>query len=72
MTVRMYTANLDFATGPRKDAGALRRMLHLPARLQAAVRRGTVPDLAEPQILFVQEAKTGRVTRMLGGTRFVE
>jgi hypothetical protein len=65
--VRMYTANLDFATGPTKDMGALRRMLGLPKRLKAAVRKGTVPDLAEPQILFVQEAKTGRVSSLLAG-----
>lgn len=53
--IRMVTANLDFATGNRRDRPYLRRLGGL-ARRPARPRR---------RILFLQEAKTGRVRLLL-------
>lgn len=65
--VRLITANLDFATGPRRDRGYLRRLAGLSRRsprrwLKRRLAKGH--DL-EPRILFLQEAKTGRVRLLL-------
>lgn len=65
--IRLVTANIDFATGPKKDRGPLRRLVGLPVRLARAVRRRKVPPADPPVVLFVQEAKTGRIASLLGG-----
>lgn len=58
----MITANANFGTGNRKDKPALRR---LTERLRRRSARTTATH-APPQILFLQEAKTGRMARLLG------
>lgn len=65
--IRLITANIDFATGPKRDRGPLRRLVGLPVKLARAVRRRKVLPADPPVVLFVQEAKTGRVSRLLGG-----
>lgn len=67
MTTRLVTANVDFATGDRKDRTALRRLAGLPVRLARAIRRKRLPDTDPSVVLMLQEAKTGRMADLLGG-----
>jgi hypothetical protein len=61
--VRMTTANIDYHTGPRKDRPYLRHLAG-PGFMASWVKHHTV-IAARPRILFLQEAKTGRVRRLL-------
>lgn len=68
-TVRMTTANLLFDTGPKRDRSYLRHLAGFPVMRHVLLGGWlrTHKYRRHPRVLFLQEAKTGRVSAMLGG-----